>query len=109
MKKYTTPEELLEMDLELDKLKFDGADADSIMSRAEIIPLVSKDDESFLLCEDALPDDMPLLPLRDSVLFPGVVMPIAIGRKSSLQLVRMAESKSERIIVMTQKIGRAHV
>ena len=91
------------MDLELDKLKFDGADADSIMSRAEIIPLVSKDDESFLLCEDALPDDMPLLPLRDSVLFPGVVMPIAIGRKSSLQLVRMAESKSERIIVMTQK------
>ena len=61
MKKHYTPEESFEMDLELDKLALD--DLDSLSARAEIIPLVSKDDESFLLYEDSIPDDMPLLPL----------------------------------------------
>ena len=91
------------MDLELDKIFTEGAEADSFASRAEIIPLVSKEDESFLLYEDEIPDDMPLLPLRDNVLFPGVVMPITVGRKSSLQLLRMAERKNMRIIVVAQK------
>ena len=91
------------MDLELDKLLTVGMDADGFTSRAEIIPLVTKEDESFLLYEDEIPDDMPLLPLRDNVLFPGVVMPITIGRKSSLQLLRLAERKNMRIVVVAQK------
>ena len=91
------------MDLELDKILSPGMDADGFASRAEIIPLVTKDDESFLLYEEEIPDDMPLLPLRDNVLFPGVVMPITVGRKSSLQLLRMAERKNMRIIVVAQK------
>lgn len=103
MKKYITPEELFEMDLELDKLNMAPFDADSFAARAEIIPLVSKEDESFLLFEDEIPTDMPLLPLRDTVLFPGVVMPISVGRKKSLKLVREAEKKSSRIIVVTQR------
>ena len=89
------------MDLELDKLALD--DLDSLSARAEIIPLVSKDDESFLLYEDSIPDDMPLLPLHGNVLFPGVVMPISVGRKSSLNLLRTAEKKSMRIIVVAQR------
>ena len=89
------------MDLELDKLASD--DMDGLSARAEIIPLVNKDDESFLLYEDAIPDDMPLLPLHGNVLFPGVVMPISVGRKSSLTLLRMAEKKSQRIIVVAQR------
>lgn len=99
MKKYNTPEERLEMDLEIDEL----AAEDTLTQRAEIIPLVSKDDESFLLVEDSIPDEMPLLPIRSNVLFPGVVMPISVGRKSSLQLVRTAERKSLRIIACTQR------
>ena len=91
------------MDLELDKLNMAPFDADSFAARAEIIPLVSKEDESFLLFEDEIPTDMPLLPLRDTVLFPGVVMPISVGRKKSLKLVREAEKKSSRIIVVTQR------
>ena len=91
------------MDLELDKILNDGIDADGFTSRAEIIPLVTKEDESFLLYEDTIPDDMPLLPLRDNVLFPGVVMPITVGRKSSLQLLRLAERKNLRIVVVAQK------
>ncbi len=87
------------MDLELDELSAD----DNMAPRAEIIPLVSKDDESFLLFEDSVPDEMPLLPIRSNVLFPGVVMPISVGRKSSLVLVRQAERKGLRIIACTQR------
>jgi ATP-dependent Lon protease len=103
MKKNTIQEELLEMDLELDNIFTTGVDADGFASRAEIIPLVTKEDESFLLNEDEIPEDIPLLPLRDNVLFPGVVMPISVGRKSSLQLLRLAERKNLRIIVVAQK------
>lgn len=102
MKKHYTPEELFEMDLEIDKLNIERL-ADNLISRAEIIPIVSKEDESFLLNEHEISDDMPLLPLRGTVLFPGVVMPIAIGRKGSLKLVREAERKDERIIVVAQR------
>ena len=91
------------MDLELDNIFTTGVDADGFASRAEIIPLVTKEDESFLLYEDEIPEDVPLLPLRDNVLFPGVVMPISVGRKSSLQLLRLAERKNLRIIVVAQK------
>ena len=91
------------MDLEFDNILTAGVDADGIVSRAEIIPLVTKEDESFLLFEEEIPDDIPLLPLRDNVLFPGVVMPITVGRKSSLQLLRQAERKNQRIIVVAQK------
>lgn len=82
---------------------FDADDSDGFTARAEIIPLVTKDDESFLLNEDSIPDDMPLLPLHGNVLFPGVVMPISVGRKSSLKLLRDAEKANERIIVVAQR------
>ncbi len=97
--KHNTPEERIEMDLELDELSAE----DTLAQRAEIIPLVSKEDESFLLYEESLPEEMPLLPIRSNVLFPGTVMPISVGRKSSLQLVRNAERKSLRIIACTQR------
>lgn len=87
------------MDIEFDMLSAD----DALGPKAEIIPLISKDDESFLLAEDPVPDEMPLLPILSNVLFPGVVLPVAVERKSSLQLVRAAERKKLRIIVCTQR------
>ena len=77
-------------------------DVDSLASHTEIIPIVSKDDESFLLHEDPLPEAVPVLPLRNNVLFPGVVIPIGVSRQSSLNLLRMAEKKSLRIVVVAQ-------
>ena len=79
------------------------ADADSLVSRTEIIPIVSKDDESFLLSENPILEPLPILPLRGNVLFPGVVLPIGVSRKSSLTLLRMAEKKGMRIAVVAQK------
>ncbi len=45
---------------------------------------------------------LPILPLRNMVLFPGVVMPVAVGRKSSLRLVRAAEKGNTHIGVVCQ-------
>ena len=105
MKKDKDPEDLFELDLAFDNLirNEHDMDSDTVISRAEIIPLVSKEDESFLLHEDSVEDDIPLLPLRNNVLFPGVVMPIVLARKSSLQLARIAEQKSLSIVVVAQK------
>lgn len=99
MKKYYTPEDLIEMDLELDKFESDK----SMAVRTEIIPLVKKDDESFLLYEDSVPDVLPLLPVRSNVLFPGVVTPIAIGRESSKKLIRYCEKHDERLVAASQR------
>lgn len=46
---------------------------------------------------------LPVLPLRNMVLFPGVFMPVTVGRKSSLKLVREAEKKNHYIAVVCQK------
>ncbi len=48
-------------------------------------------------------DLVPVLPLRNMVLFPGVFMPVAIGRKSSLKLIKEAEKKNLPIAVVCQK------
>ena len=48
---------------------------------------------------------LPVLPLRNMVLFPGVFMPVSVGRKSSLKLVREAERKNLYIAVVCQKIA----
>lgn len=50
--------------------------------------------------------DIPILPLRDMVLFPNVFLPITIGRKSSLKLINDAEKNKSYIIVLCQKEGR---
>lgn len=90
------------MNSDFEKKLSGGAFFDGLTARAEIIPLVTKDDEAFLLYEDSIPEDMPMLPLRDNVLFPGVVMPITIGRKSSLKLVKAAERQNQSIVCVTQ-------
>ena len=46
---------------------------------------------------------LPVLPLRNMVLFPGVFLPITVGRKSSLKLIRDAEKKHKDIAVVCQR------
>lgn len=81
---------------------FDDKKSSDLASKTEVIPVVNKSDESFLLWEDEVHDALPMLPIRENTIFPGVVMPIAIGRKSSLRLVREAEKKELRIACFTQ-------
>lgn len=49
-----------------------------------------------------LDETLPILPLRNMVLFPGVVLPVAIGRKASLRLIHTAEKKKLNIGVVCQ-------
>lgn len=72
------------------------------VSKAEVIPVVAKSDESFLLYEENVPDELPLLPVRGNTVFPGVVIPIVIGRSSSIKLMREAEKKEMLIACVSQ-------
>ena len=49
------------------------------------------------------PDEVPILPVRNLVLFPGVVSPILIGRESSMTLVKRAERKKALIGIVCQR------
>ena len=49
------------------------------------------------------PSELPILPVRNLVLFPGVVSPILIGRESSMRLVRKAEKSGTLIGIVCQK------
>jgi len=68
----------------------------------EFFPLLSSEDEEIMNSED-VPDDLPVLPLRNTVLFPGVVIPITVGRDKSIKLIKDAYKGSKIIGVVAQK------
>ncbi len=74
---------------------------DIIDPETEFIPILSKEDEQFLSNEN-VPEELPILPLRNSVLFPGIVIPITVGRDKSLRLVREYYKKRKPIGVVAQ-------
>ena len=81
---------------------FDNLTLQEIETEAELIPLLTPEDEEALRNEE-LPTDVAILPLRNTVLFPGVVIPITVGRDKSIQLIKDA-NKSDKIIgVVAQK------
>jgi ATP-dependent Lon protease len=59
--------------------------------------------EDVKLNSSELPDDLPVLTLRNTVLFPKIIIPIALGRKKSLRLVKMAFKKGQLIGIVSQK------
>src|SRR5256885_1081775 len=59
----------------------------------EFIPLMTNEDEESLSAKK-IPDALPILPLRNTVLFPGVVIPITVGRDKSIRLIRGIENHS---------------
>lgn len=71
-------------------------------SDAEFIPIVSDEDESEVL-EFEMPDLLPVLPLRNTVLFPGVIVPISLGRDKSLKLVREVQRENGFFGAVAQK------
>lgn len=75
---------------------------DILESDAEFIPLLSPEDEEQMNAEE-LPEELAILPLRNAVLFPGVVIPITVGRDKSIKLVKEAYRKERIIGVVSQK------
>ncbi|TDI70270.1 MAG: endopeptidase La [Bacteroidetes bacterium] len=68
----------------------------------QAIPLPTADEEKEMSSSD-VPDSLPILALRNTVLFPGVVLPITVGRDTSLRLVRDAFGNDKLIGVVAQR------
>ncbi|CAN1494745.1 Lon ATP-dependent Lon protease, bacterial type [Flavobacteriaceae bacterium] len=70
-------------------------------SEAELIPLLTPEDEEEMNNEE-LPESLAILPLRNTVLFPGVVIPITAGRDKSIKLINDANAAGKDIGVVSQ-------
>ncbi len=81
---------------------FDNMSLQSIDEDAELIPLLTPEDEEEM-ANEKLPETLPILPLRNTVLFPGVVIPITAGRDTSINLIKDANNGSKVIGVVSQK------
>lgn len=81
---------------------FDNMSLHSIDEDAELIPLLTPEDEE-QMNNESIPETLPILPLRNTVLFPGVVIPITAGRDKSINLIKDANNGSKVIGVVSQK------
>ncbi len=64
--------------------------ADLLDGQHQVIPIVTGDEDDTMPSVD-LPDVLPILTLRSSVLFPGAITPVTVGRSKSMRLVREVE------------------
>ncbi|OYX85815.1 MAG: endopeptidase La [Flavobacteriales bacterium 32-34-25] len=83
-------------------LTIDNLSQQEFDSEAELIPLLTPEDEEEMMKEE-LPESLPILPLRNMVLFPGVVIPITAGRDKSIKLIDDANAGGKIIGVVAQK------
>ena len=83
--------------ISLDSLSLQDFDENS-----ELIPLMTPEDEEKINKEE-LPETLPILSLRNTVLFPGVVIPITAGRDKSIKLIDDANKGNKVIGVVSQK------
>lgn len=72
----------------------------------DLIQLINPEQESDLKPED-LPEELSILPIKNTVLFPGVVIPITVGRQKSIKLVKKAYQGNRIIGVVAQKNAQA--
>ena len=69
---------------------------------SELIPLMTPEDEE-IINKESVPETLSILPLRNTVLFPGVVIPITAGRDKSIQLIKDANKGDKVIGVVAQR------
>jgi ATP-dependent Lon protease len=71
-------------------------------NETELIPLITAEDEELMNAEST-PPELPILPLRNTVLFPGVVIPITVGRDRSIRLIQDVYRGNRTLGVLSQK------
>ncbi|MCK5765940.1 MAG: endopeptidase La [Bacteroidales bacterium] len=76
--------------------------SDIIDGETEFIPLLSNEDEA-QMNNEKIPEELPVLPLRNNVLFPGVVIPITVGRDKSIKLIKDSYAGDKIIGVISQR------
>jgi ATP-dependent Lon protease len=80
----------------------DNLSVQDIDENSELIPLMTTEDEKEIIKEN-LPKTLPILSLRNTVLFPGVVIPITASRDKSIQLIKDANNFNKLLGVVAQK------
>jgi ATP-dependent Lon protease len=83
-------------------LTFDNLSLQEFDTETDLIPLLTPEDEEEMN-KEVLPSSLPILPLRNTVLFPGVVIPISAGRDKSIKLINDANAGDKIIGVVAQK------
>lgn len=78
-----------------------GTDEDS-----EFMPLFSIDEEDESNIDEDFPEQLPVLALKNTVLFPGIVIPITVGRNKSIKAIQKAFQDQKIIAVLSQKDSR---
>lgn len=71
---------------------------------ADLIPLMTTDDEEAIQ-KEPVPEELPILPLKNTVLFPGVVIPITASRDRSIKLIKAVNSGNKLLGVIAQQNG----
>lgn len=69
----------------------------------EFMPIIPLNEEDGNTDDKDIPEELPLLPLRNTVLFPGIVIPITVGRDKSIKAVTDAYKADKLIAVVAQK------
>ena len=86
-----------------DSFNFDNLQLSNVLEEeTELIPLLTSEDEEQMNSED-VPGILSILPLRNTVLFPGVAIPITVGRDKSIKLIKDAYKSDKIIGVVSQK------
>lgn len=70
--------------------------------KADIVPVIDEGDEDLLLTDGSIEEEMPVLPVMDQVLLPGVILPIAASRAKSRKLLDDVKGSGRHILVFTQ-------
>ena len=69
---------------------------------SDFIPILS-DGDNESIDDKEMPEILPILPLKNTVLFSGIIVPISVGRKKSLKLIKSVYKKSRIVGILTQK------
>jgi len=86
-----------------DEIKFPRVELSNVIDDdTEFIPLLTSEDEESMHAQQ-IPAVLSILPLRNTVLFPGVVIPITVGRDKSINLIKDAYKGDKIIGVVSQK------
>jgi ATP-dependent Lon protease len=85
-------------------LSIDSLLPQDLEEETDLIPLMTSDDEK-AINKEPIPDELPILPLKNTVLFPGVVIPITASRDRSIKLIKEVNSGNKLLGVVAQQRG----
>jgi len=88
--------------MKINKQTFSTLFATEMSDEGELIQMIAPDEDDNL-DQDNLSDELPILAVRNTVLFPGVLIPITVGRQKSIRVVKQAHKGDKIIGILTQK------